>query len=160
MLSSCMQSTLEMNWPQKHSRAPRHGNLGNVRIPHAACSGSARRDKTSTKMIPNDPEVNPGAFSHRTGGTCSFFRSSSTKSSSPVKQQGAHSAGSHRRGFFDELKRKSFGTKKGFSPSDQRSSRPSGQRKRGQPVDDSVSTAPFVLRQPKNFRRKHLQDRL
>ncbi|XP_056172047.1 RPM1-interacting protein 4-like [Syzygium oleosum] len=137
MLSSCMQSTLETNWPQKRSSAPRHGNLGNVRIPHAACSGSARLDKTSTKMISKDPEVNPGAFSRRTGGTCSFFRSSSTKSSLPGKQQGARSADSHRRSFSNELKKKSFSAKKGFSPSVQRSSRPSGQGKRGRPVDDS-----------------------
>ncbi|XP_030553010.1 RPM1-interacting protein 4-like isoform X2 [Rhodamnia argentea] len=121
----------------KRSRAPKHGDLSNVRIRHAASSGSAYRDKTSTKTNPNDPEENPGAFSWRTGGTCGFFRSSSTKWSSSQKQHGTGSARSHRRSLSDELKRKSFGAKKGFSPSLQRSSGSSGQRNRDQPVDYS-----------------------
>lgn len=128
----------------KHSHAPRHGNLANVRIPRAACSGSARRDKTSKKIIPNDPEENPGAFSPRTGGTCSFFCLNSAKSSSSQKQHGARSAGSHRRSFSNELKRKSFSAKKGFSPSVQRSSGPSGQRNRGRPADNSHLSATHV----------------
>ncbi|KAF8030260.1 hypothetical protein BT93_E2647 [Corymbia citriodora subsp. variegata] len=121
----------------RHSRAPKHGNSGNVRTPQAACSGSARQDKTSRKMIPNDPEENPGAFLRRTGGTCCFFRSSSTKSSSSQKLHGARSGSSPRRSFSNELKRKSFSTKIGFSPSVQRSSGHPGQRNRGQSVDYS-----------------------